>query len=251
MNGPTPSHNTSKRRTTYGAGIVEGVVGIGIIVASTVGAVLLLANAGLAVYFQDKLHLVANQVAQLVVSSPNNIEQQNLEKVVNGLLKLTGLPNASKIDVNIGVPIGDRTGAVVTIAGNFPLLGNGTILPASLTVQETAVAIVSRLQEQELLPEEPSAFIEIPVDKAAPVFLPAFSANDGFYLRHPELLSRVTSLFSDRVFGPFKPPHFQAIDGSINGCIVQGKFPPSPEERLKAELDAVKDLLQQKGNQAF
>ena len=66
------------RRREKGSGIVEGVVGLLMIIGAAVLTVLLLVNAGGATYQKEKIGLVAQEVATYGTFLPNDMASEPL-----------------------------------------------------------------------------------------------------------------------------------------------------------------------------
>jgi hypothetical protein len=131
------------RRAPSGAALVEGVISLVLITIGTVAAVTLLVNAGMSTYYKEKLGFVCNQCAIYAASlSPGDDTQGKTQTMARSLLKAMGMPTQSvKLTVD-EQPVEDRTGIKVTLAVNgFGLFGSGDILPTSISLQDTAIAL--------------------------------------------------------------------------------------------------------------
>lgn len=131
------------RRSNSGAALVEGVISLVLITIGTVAAVTLLVNAGMSTYYKEKMGFVCNQCAVYASSlSPSDDAQGKTENMARSLLKAMGMPTQSvkvKVDEQ---PVEDRTGIKVTLSVNgFGLFGSGDILPTSIALQDSAIAL--------------------------------------------------------------------------------------------------------------
>lgn len=131
-----------RRRDVNGQALVEGVVALALIVATTVGALLLLANTAIAFYFKDKLASASNQAAQFAFTLPNgsNVNQQTTEFVKFFLPKIGVKPNNLTVRTTIDRFQG-RDAVFVTITNTFPLFGNVDFLPGTVRLTDDGGAI--------------------------------------------------------------------------------------------------------------
>lgn len=134
----------AQRRRQRGSGIVEGVVGLWLVVAGAVAGTLLIINTGMAVLYKQKVSYVASQTAaalssQLVwlgvkrkgVTAPQIQERAN--KLANIMLRELGVPGAASVTVTDNKDI-----VMVQIkALPMPLFGKEFGL---LTIEERGVA---------------------------------------------------------------------------------------------------------------
>jgi hypothetical protein len=138
---------TIKNRKSTGSGIVEGAVGLWLVVLGAVGATLLLANVGMAAYYKTKVGFVADECARYAANQArwncgypyyvsSSKTQQEVTALANKMLSGMGLPTANSVDVQ-------TTSDVVTVkleVHGMKLVGNGTMLPSLISMNETAVA---------------------------------------------------------------------------------------------------------------
>jgi len=138
-----PNFNLRCKRTRSGAALVEGVVSLVLITIGTVAAMTLLVNAGMSTYYKEKMGFVSNQCATYAASlSPSDDLQAKTEAMARGLLKAMGMPTqALKVTVEEKT-IEDRVALKVTLAvSGFGLFGSGDIIPTSISLQDTSVAM--------------------------------------------------------------------------------------------------------------
>jgi hypothetical protein len=140
-------------RTATGSGIVEGTVALWLIILGVVGGTLLLINTGIAMYYKQKLSFITHEAAHAAVDQmvwnngyrPFVTEQDVVKSTKNRLIdiaKKMGLPQPSKIDVTVSAT--DIT-VTATLTG-MQLMGNGALLPGSISLSDTAVALVNTSQ---------------------------------------------------------------------------------------------------------
>ncbi len=142
----TSTRRGSKLRRHQGAVLVEGVVALMLIIAGAIGGTLLLVNTGCATYYKEKLGFVDNQAAtfagnQVAQGVSDTDVQTQTETYVNDLLQKFGMPPAQDVTVTIDANY-------VTVASklaNLTLIGDGSILPFSVSVQDTSVVKRSTL----------------------------------------------------------------------------------------------------------
>lgn len=123
--------------------MVEAVAGMGLIIVCTMTALGLLVNAGMSTYYKEKISFVANQTAQYAVSlGPTEDVQVKSEECAKGLLKALGLPSAGcKVKVELKTVADMPAVSVTVLAHNLPLLANMQMLPTSISMQDTGVAL--------------------------------------------------------------------------------------------------------------
>jgi len=132
-------------RSTKGAGIVEGVVGLALVIGSTVLAVLLLVNAGAAAYNKEKIALVAQQAATYASILPNDTNRQALvETMVDAFLDNMGINSANTTVTVSDINLVNREAIEVTVTTSLSTLLSGNaaaILPLQINISDKAVAI--------------------------------------------------------------------------------------------------------------
>lgn len=131
-----------RSRLAGGQALVEGVVALALIVATTVGALLLLANTAIAFYFKDKLSSCSNQAAQFAFTLPpdSNIEQETTN-FANFFLPQIGVkPNNLIVKTRISTFQGKQA-VFVDVTNTFPLFGDNTFLPGTVTLRDSGGAI--------------------------------------------------------------------------------------------------------------
>jgi hypothetical protein len=135
--------NWGPGRAQIGAALAEGVVALMLIIGATVGACLLLSNIGTSIYYKEKLSFVSNQCAQYARFLPGTEDQEvKTAELAKSLLKSMGI-KASRCEVKVkdtiveGIP-----GVSVTVSAfDLQVFGTGELLPATVSLQDTAVAL--------------------------------------------------------------------------------------------------------------
>lgn len=122
-----------------GAVLIEGVVALILLIGGAVCGTLLLVNAGCATYYKEKLGFIDNQAANFagnkVAEGATAAEvQAQTETFVNDLLQKMGMPVAQDVEVTVDADFV----VVATKLANLTLIGNGSILPFSVSVQDTS-----------------------------------------------------------------------------------------------------------------
>jgi Flp pilus assembly protein TadG len=132
----------TKLNRRRGAALVEGVIALAMIIMGTVGAVLLLVNTGMSMYYKQKLGFIASEAAMYaaVLSQTDDVEVKGSE-TARALLQAMGF-NPSRCDVKVSVTtVDDKPAIKVTITTDLKMFGKGDILPGSINIQDTAVAL--------------------------------------------------------------------------------------------------------------
>jgi hypothetical protein len=162
-----------RKRNPKGQALVEGVIALVLITGATIGALLLLANTAIAFYFKDKLSSCSNQAAQFAFTLPagSNLEQETT-KFANFFLPQIGVkPNnlivKARTDTFQGKPA-----VFVDITNTFPLFGNLTFLPGTVSLQDSGGAISPTIAVAGAGPEGPQG-PPGPPGTASPGGLPA------------------------------------------------------------------------------
>lgn len=129
-----PSHsNWRRQRAERGGVLIQGVIFTIALVAFVVCAAFFVLNSGLSFYYKQKLQLVALNAAHYAGSLSGSDREAKVVERVNSLLNRMGLPNASEVSITApGQPV-----RVSVKVDRLPLLGDGSIVPASLSLEET------------------------------------------------------------------------------------------------------------------
>lgn len=129
------------KRNQRGSGIVEGAVGLVLVLGSGICSSLLVVNSGIGVLFQSKVSLVAAQAAQFAAAHQidSNVESET-EAFVQALMPNVGLA-ATSLDVSVTqTTVNGVEGELVTITNDFPVFGNASFLPKQIRLSDTEFA---------------------------------------------------------------------------------------------------------------
>jgi hypothetical protein len=141
-----------RSRRNTGAALAESAAALILIVGIVVGGILVLVNSGVACFYKEKLCFVTIQAAQYAAALPasdGNIQAETLS-FANALLPQVGLPKPSSLTAT-------RANGFVTVnisLTGLQLVGNGSILPSVINMQDTEAAS----QQTQL---QPTAFLWI------------------------------------------------------------------------------------------
>ena len=137
--------SVKKRFNQSGAVLVEGVVALVLIITGTVLGTLLLVNSGLSTYYKEKLGFVANQAAQFAFQIPADKDPKaQTTAFVLELMEKIGLPSENTVvTTDNTVQVAGVRGAKVVITANLKLIGKGDVLPLTIPLTETSIAISS------------------------------------------------------------------------------------------------------------
>ncbi len=224
-------------RSKTGAGIVEGVVGLWLLVFVAIALLGMIANVGAATYYKQKIGFVANQAAQYAASvrcwnrvynyaessDPGGRDQQGdydlnpanydvqvqTALVVNAILSDMGMPAASSVSVT---DTDDGTGIVATINVSGLVMPSSNIaLPAVIMLQDSATA--------DLTSGQPPAFVWLGVngDRDKVVAVPSFGSyglnGAGRGLKGPT----TSNPYNSYAIGITCPVEYQHGSGPTNG----------------------------------
>jgi hypothetical protein len=143
--------NTRGRNNALGQGIVEGTVGLMLVVAGIVLGTLLLMCTGFAVNYKTKLAVVAQETSGYVQGrqmwigtlrpdyNPTKIREE-AKDVANELLKRFGMPPFSKIQFK-ETTTGENRFCEVSLTVDKLRIPGGGILPSFISLTETGVSI--------------------------------------------------------------------------------------------------------------
>ncbi|MBX9690392.1 MAG: hypothetical protein K2X27_27000 [Candidatus Obscuribacterales bacterium] len=152
----------SNPRSRQGSVLAEGVLGTWLVISALSFGATFLVNSGLATYYKQRLGFITNQVATLAaneIASPMFTSTADTEATTKErakrLIKDLGLPAPQSVDVvidppqspptSVNPPSSVETKVTVTVhLFGMQLIGNGTILPSVLALQDTSVVTVDR-----------------------------------------------------------------------------------------------------------
>ena len=131
----------SKARSGRGQGIVEGVVGLVIVIGGGVLASLLLVNTGVSAFYKERIGYVTQKAADFAAIKYGNEGAESATKAfTSDLLKASGLPDLGDFSIEkISVGGQDAVRVNVTVAG-LVLFGSGDVLPKTISLQDHAVS---------------------------------------------------------------------------------------------------------------
>jgi hypothetical protein len=130
-----------RRRSCRGQALIEGALGVVLVLGGGVLASMLVLNSGFGALFKNKISLVANQAAQFAVSHASDSDlQSETNTFVEQLMPEVGLtPRNLNVTLKL-TTTGTQTGVLVSVANDFSILGNGTMFPAQLRMSDTEFA---------------------------------------------------------------------------------------------------------------
>ncbi len=135
------SPRSCRVRSVRGSGIVEGAVGLIMVLSAVVGGTLLLVNCGVATYYKEKLGFAAQQIANFAANLPTGSDPVGpTTNFAREFFRITKLPNA-QVSVSRITIAGEAAVRVSVQAKALDLIGHGDIVPAALSISETAVAL--------------------------------------------------------------------------------------------------------------
>jgi len=129
------------RRSQRGSGIIEGAVGLLMVISGGIMATMLMLNSGADIFFKNKILVVANQAALYAAahqSDPN--VQEETQSFVQELMPTVGLTPSSLNVTVTPTTVNGVEGEQVAISNQFPLFGTGSILPNKIRLADTEFA---------------------------------------------------------------------------------------------------------------
>jgi hypothetical protein len=144
--------NNCSYRKAHGGVLVEGVVGISLITAFTVAAVILLFDVGMTMYYKQKIGFIANVAANQACQGISFAGSFNPAKsdavltneartLINRLLSQSGLSRSTIGNLSVRQDLATQTVTVDLTINNLPLFPNATLLPSILPgIQERTSA---------------------------------------------------------------------------------------------------------------
>lgn len=132
-------------RKQKGSSVVEGVIGLWLVVAAIVLGTLFLVNAGVSTYCKEKLGFIANQAADYAaVLPPDGARQGLVQNMVRELVSKMGF-STSGTQVSIqDLTLVSRPAVKVTVTTPFSTFLSavgGNIIPPLITMSDSAVAL--------------------------------------------------------------------------------------------------------------
>jgi hypothetical protein len=128
------------KRNQRGSGLIEGVIGLMMVIGGTVFATLLILDSGTGIFLKNKISLVASQAAQYAANHQSNPDvETDTEAYVQSLMPVIGL-KPSRLTVTVtATSVNGVQGEVVAISNQFPLFGQG-IFPTEIQLSDTEFA---------------------------------------------------------------------------------------------------------------
>ena len=140
------SQQKSRRRLARGSGIAEAVVGMLLVTGASVMGILFLLNSGSAIFYKEKLVILANLAAQYAAQNFTDSNLQvDTEKYVENIMPHLGL-KSSDLNVAVTSPVTIKTnnvpliGVQVQISNKFLLFGDGSAIPATVQLSDLEFA---------------------------------------------------------------------------------------------------------------
>lgn len=130
-------------RNRKGSGILEGVVGLSLVIGGLVAATLFIGNVSLLGNFQSKLNFVTIQAAQYAARNGDSSNITNdTHQFVKETMKIIGMPNADTATVTVTPQtVNGQQGMLVEISGQFPTLGNESWIPSIVRLRDKEFAL--------------------------------------------------------------------------------------------------------------
>ncbi len=128
------------KRNRRGQGIIEGAIGLIMVLGAGIAATLLLLNSGAGMYFKQKLMPVAYLGAQFAAghSADPNVSDETRQYIEQLMPKVGLKPANLGVDVLL-ITVEDEPSIQVTVTNNFPLFGNGSDITGVLRLSGTEV----------------------------------------------------------------------------------------------------------------
>jgi hypothetical protein len=136
-------------RSKKGSNMVEGAVGLMIIITGLIFAGLLLMNSGALIYNQEKIGFVTHSAATYAAALTNaGTRQSDVEAQVSNTMANIGLSGANTSvtikDISLGAGANAKPAVSVTVAARLPTMLSssfGNLLPQEIQLTETSVAL--------------------------------------------------------------------------------------------------------------
>ena len=124
------------KRASNGTILIEGALGLLMVTFGAILAVALLLNSLVGAAYKTRLALVTNQAAQFAAAN----SPSQTTAFVKQLMGQVGLaPHSLSVSCR-QTSVAGQVGMQVSIANQFPVLGNGTIMPMQLQICDTEFA---------------------------------------------------------------------------------------------------------------
>lgn len=127
----------SKSRNQKGQGLVEGTVGVCMVIAAGVIILVLILNSGNGIFFKEKLANVTRMAASFAAAHAGESDVNGQTTAyVQQLLPKTGM---SPADLTVSVnemQVADQPTIQVIVSNNFPLFGTANYLPTQIRLTD-------------------------------------------------------------------------------------------------------------------
>lgn len=134
----------SATRRNRGSGIIEGVVGMMLIIGGTVAAIVLLMNSAAATYHKEKIGFVANQAALYATTlTDNSTRQAQVTDLATKLLASMGIDAGVTTVTITDTTLGSQPAVSVTVTSAVPTMfasNFSALVPQTIQMSDTAVA---------------------------------------------------------------------------------------------------------------
>jgi len=127
------------RRTPKGAGIVEGVVGLAMVIGGGILAVLLIINTGTAMYMKNKVAFASEQMARYAASETDTAKRDAFKQ---DLITKMGLPSGTTINLE-DTQLGSQDAVKATATATSSTLLKADWLPETISMTDSSVAASS------------------------------------------------------------------------------------------------------------
>ncbi len=138
--------------------MLEGAVGLMLVITGLIFSSLLLLNSGVAIYNQMKIGFVAHSAAVFAAQDLSASRQTDVSAQVKAMMSNVGLDSANTSTTISDTTINSMPAVSLKITANLPTLlssGFAGILPQQIQITETAVALKTYNPMQYLLVDPP------------------------------------------------------------------------------------------------
>lgn len=130
-------------RNNKGSGIVEGAVGLVLIIFGAVCAVLFMVNSGIAMYQKSRLSYVAMQTATYASQMPR-LDQAAVKLFAQDILRQMGIDSGDIGVVATDVTVKGQPAVKVELRNAFPLFNSRVdYLPKTVAISDAAICVKS------------------------------------------------------------------------------------------------------------
>jgi hypothetical protein len=131
-------------RSMHGGYMVEGAVGLMLVIIGFIFSALLLMNSGSASYNQEKLGFVANSAATYAATYTGSSRQTDVTNMVTDTMSKIGLDTSNTNVTITDVTLGRNPAVSVAITAKLPVFMGGAfnnIMPQQVQLSDTAIAL--------------------------------------------------------------------------------------------------------------